>query len=209
MKLYEMKGPPSPRRVRVFLAEKGVEVETVEVNIREGAQFSKEIMAKNPRCTIPFLELDDGTVISEVDAICRYFEEIYPDPPLFGASAEERAVVNNWEHIIELDGFGSVAEALRNSAERLKDRALTGAANVAQIPELAARGLERIDRFFVDLDTQLEGREFIAGDNFSIADITALIVVDFAGIVKKTPPDSLSNLHRWHQVVSARPGAAA
>lgn len=209
MKLYEMKGPPSPRRVRIFLAEKGVEVETVEVNIREGAHFSKEMMAKNPRCTIPFLELDDGTVISEVNAICRYFEDIYPDPPLFGTTPEERAVVNSWEHIIELDGFGSVAEALRNSAERLKDRALTGPANVAQIPELAARGLERIDRFFVDLDKQLDGREFVAGARFSVADITAFVVVDFAKMVKKSPPDSLSNLHRWYKAVAARPSAEA
>lgn len=147
MKLYDLKGPPSPRRVNIFLAEKGVDVERVEVNIREGAQFSEEMRAKNPRCTIPFLEMDNGTVISEVDAICRYFEEIYPEPPLLGTSAEERAEINNWAHIAELDGFGSVAEALRNSAERLKDRALTGPANVAQIPELAERGFGRIDRF--------------------------------------------------------------
>ncbi len=209
MKLYEFKGPPSPRRVRIFLAEKGVEVEMVDVNIREGAQFSDEMMAKNPRCTIPFLELADGTVISEADSICRYFDDLYPDPPLFGNSAEERAVVNDWEHIIEIDGFGGVAEALRNSAERLIDRALTGPANVAQIPELAERGLGRIDRFFVDLDKQLEGKEFIAGDNYSVADVTGLVVVDFAKIVQKTPSEKLKNLLRWHAAVSARSSASA
>ncbi|OUR75356.1 glutathione S-transferase [Alphaproteobacteria bacterium 46_93_T64] len=209
MKLYDLPGPPSPRRVRVFLAEKGVEIDIVAVNIREGAQFKPEFAAINSRLTIPALELDNGTVISETDAIQRYLEEKFPENPLFGNSPEERAVVNNWLRIIEADGFMAVAEALRNGAPRFENRALTGVRNVAQIPALGERGVNRIGYFFEDLDKQLEGRKYIAGDTFTVADINALVTVDFAGMAKQSVPDTCANIARWYADVSSRPSAQA
>ncbi|MCF8468953.1 MAG: glutathione S-transferase family protein [Sneathiella sp.] len=210
MKLYDFPGPPSPRRVRIFLAEKGGDIEKVSVNIREGEQFSEDFKKINPNCTVPVLELDDGTCISSIDAINRYLEEIYPEPPLFGRAPEERAQINDWCHYINVNGFMAVAEALRNSAPRLAGRAITGSRNVEQIPDLAERGRQRVLYFFEDLDKQLEGHEFIVGDNYSAADIGAMVVVDFAtGMVKIEMPEGLSNLKRWYQQVAARPSASA
>ena len=209
MKLYDLPGPPSPRRIRIFLAEKGVEVETIPVNIREGEHMQEAFASKNKRRTIPALELDNGTVLTESDAILRYLEEKFPEPPLFGADPEERAVVNNWLHIIDVDGFCAVADALRNSISRFENRALTGARDIAQIPELAERGAKRIDYFFEDLEEQLNGQTYVAGDSYTVADICALVVVDFAGMAKKDIPDNCPNIKRWHEEVSARPSAKA
>jgi glutathione S-transferase len=209
MKLYEMSGPPSPRRVRIFLAEKGVEVETITVNIREKEQFGDKFSSLNGRLTIPALEMDNGTILSESDAIMRYLEEKFPENPLFGSTPEERAVVNNWLHIIDVDGFYAVAEAVRNGAPHFANRALTGSRDVAQIPELAARGVARIGYFFEDLNNQLDGRKYIAGDNFTVADICALVVTDFAGMAKQSVPENCTNIARWHADVSARPSASA
>ncbi len=209
MKLYDFPGPPSPRRVRMFLAEKGMNIEKVTVNIREGEQFSDEFKAINPHCTIPVLELDDGTTISSVDAINRYIEEIQPEPSLYGRTPKERAEINNWNHYLTVNGFMAVAEAVRNSAERLKGRAITGPRDVEQIPALAERGKQRILYFFEDLEKQLEGREFIVGDHYSVVDSGALVVVDFAGMVKVEVPEEYTNLKRWHTAMSARPSAKA
>ena len=209
MKLYDLPGPPSPRRVRIFLAEKDVKIEIVSVNIREGAQFKPEYAAINSRLTIPALELDNGTVLTETDAIQRYIEEKFPANPLFGNSAEERAVVNNWLRIIESDGFTAVAEALRNGNPRFENRALTGARDIVQIEDLGKRGIDRIGYFFEDLDKHLGGNKYIAGDNFTVADVNALVAVDFAGMAKQEIPDSCANLKRWHADVSSRPSAKA
>ena len=209
MKLYDFPGPPSPRRVRIFLAEKGMDIEKVTVNIREGEHFTDEFKAINPHCTVPVLELDDGTTISSIDAINRYLEEIKPDPPLFGRSPEERAVINNWCHYINVNGFMAVAEFLRNSAERLKGRAITGSRGIEQIPALSERGKLRVQHFFEDLEKQLKEHEYVAGDAFSVADIGALVVVDFATAVKLEVPENFTNLKRWHEMVSARPSAKA
>lgn len=208
MKLFDLVGPPSPRRVRMFLAEKGVEIDVETVNIREGAQFKPEFAKINNRLSIPALEMDNGEVLNESDAIQRYLEEKFPETPLFGETAEERAVVNNWLRIIDYDGFYAVAEAIRNSVDRFENRALTGPRDIAQIPELGKRGIERIGYFFEDLDAQLAGRKFIAGDNFTVADINALVAVDFAGMAKQSIPDNLENLKRWHEDVSSRPSAS-
>lgn len=209
MKLYDLPGPPSPRRIRIFLAEKGVEIETVAVNIREGEHMQDAFAAKNNRRTIPALELDNGTVLTESDAILRYLEEKFPEPPLYGTTPEERAVVNDWLHIIDVDGFCAVADALRNSNPRFENRALTGARDIPQIPELAERGAKRIDYFFEDLEVQLDGKAYVAGDRYTVADICALVVVDFAGMAKKDIPDNCPNVKRWHEDVSARPSAKA
>jgi glutathione S-transferase len=209
MKLYDLPGPPSPRRVRVFLAEKGVEIERVEVNIREKAQFNPEFSKINPRLTIPALELDDGTILNESEAIQRYIEEIHPENPLFGETAIERAVITNWLRIVEIDGYMAVAEAIRNSLPNFENRALTGSRNIGQIPDLGKRGIERIGYFFEDLDTQLASNKFIAGDKYSVADVNALVAVDFAGMAKQAIPENCTNLARWHAEVSARPSAKA
>ncbi len=209
MKLYDLPGPPSPRRVRVFLAEKGIDIEIVPVNIREGEHLNDAYKAINNRCTIPALEMDDGTVLTEGDAILRYLEEKFPEKPLFGNTPEERGVVNNWLHISDVDGFVAVAEAIRNSNERFAGRAITGPRNADQIPALAERGLARIGYYFEDLDKQLEGRSYIAGDTYTVADISALIVVDFAKMVGQDIPASCANVARWHADVSARPSAQA
>ncbi|WP_025897937.1 glutathione S-transferase family protein [Sneathiella glossodoripedis] len=209
MKLYDMSGPPSPRRVRVFLAEKGVEIERVEVNIREKAQFNPEFSKLNPRLTIPALELDDGTVLTESEAIQRYIEEVYPDKPLFGDTAQERAIITNWLRIIDIDGYLAVAEAIRNTAPNFENRALTGPRNIAQISDLGKRGIERIGYFFEDLDAQLAKHTYVAGEKYSVADVNALVAVDFAKMAKQSIPSSCSNLLRWHAEVSARPSASA
>ncbi len=210
MKLYDCPGPPSPRRVRIFLAEKGIDIEKVIVNIREGEQFKDEFREINPQCTVPVLELDDGSRISSIDAINRYLEDKYPEPPLFGSSPEERARINDSCHYINVNGFMAVAEALRNSAPRLAHRAITGPRDVEQIAELAERGRERVVYFFEDMNKQLENQDFIAGNSYSVADIGAMVVVDFAtGMAKIEMPDGLDNLKRWHEKVAARPSASA
>jgi len=209
MKLYDFPGPPSPRRVRIFIAEKGLDIEKVSVNIREGDHLLDDFKKINPHCTIPVLELDNGTRISSIDAINRYLEEIHPEPPLFGRNPEERAVINDWNHYVNVNGFMAVAEALRNSAERLKGRAITGPRDFDQIPALAERGRERVMNFFEDLNTHLSGREFIAGDSYSVVDISAMVVVDFSGMAKLTVPEEFTDLKRWHTAVAARPSAQA
>lgn len=209
MKLYDLPGPPSPRRIRIFLAEKGVEIETVAVNIREGEHMQEPFATKNSRRTIPALELDNGTVLTESDAIMRYLEEKFPEKPLYGTTPEERAVVTDWLHIIDVDGFYAVADAIRNSNPRFENRALTGARDIPQIPELAKRGARRIDYFFEDLEAQLDGNAYVAGDSYTVADICALVTVDFAGMAKKEIPDNCPNVKRWHADVSARPSAKA
>ena len=210
MKLYDFPGPPSPRRVRIFLAEKGLDIEKVTVNIREGAQFTDAFKALNPHCTIPVLELDNGTTISSIDAINRYIEEIQPEPPLFGRTPEARAEINDWCHYVNVNGIMAVAEALRNSAERLKGRAITGSRNIEQIPALAERGKQRVHYFFEDLEKQLaDGRDFVVGDTYSVVDTSAFVVVDFAGVAGIALPEEMTNVKRWHAAMSARPSASA
>ena len=210
MKFYDCATAPSPRQVRMFIAEKGLtdEIETVEVNLREAEQLGDAFREINPFCTVPVLEADDGTRVFSTAGCCRYLEEAFPEPPLMGRTAAEKAVVADMAWRMEIDGFLAVGEALRNSAPGLKDRALTGPNNYAQIPELAERGRQRVQRFFTTLDTVLEGRDFVAGNNLSLADITAFCAVSFAGRLKFELPDNANNAHRWFESVSARPSAA-
>ena len=210
MKLYDSASSPNPRRVRIFLAEKGLEVERVRVNLAAGEQFSAAYRAINPRCTVPTLALDDGSAISEVPAICRYIEEIRPEPPLLGTTAKDKAIVIMWERRMELDGFFAVVEALRNSVSFFKDRAVVGPHRYEQIPALAERGRARTLYFYDDLDRRLAESPFVAGERFSIADITAVVTVDFATkrIDLPAPPEREA-LRRWYDVVSARPSMKA
>lgn len=209
MKLYDCSGAPSPRRVRIFIAEKGLDIPVVQVDLRHHEQFSEAFRKLNPWCTVPVLELDDGTAVSEAVAVCRYLEDICPEPPLMGVDTRDRAVVAMWEHRFEIDGFLAVSEAFRNQARGLAGRALTGPANVAQIPELAQRGRGRVERFFAALDARLAHHPFVAGERYTIADITAQVAVDFAGWIRMSLPAECSHARDWYRRVSERPGAAA
>jgi glutathione S-transferase len=209
LKFYDCKTAPSPRRVRIFLAEKGIELDTVQVDLGKGEQFSEEFRSVNPDCVVPALELDDGSCISEVLAICQYIEDLNPAPPLLGSSPEERARVSMWNGRVEQQGLMAMMDAFRNASKGLVDRALPGPESYAQIPELAERGRKRVVQFFYSLDDQLESNAFVAGDAYSIADISAMVLIDFAGWIKISIPDDASHLKRWYGEVSKRPSAAA
>ena len=209
MRLYDCRTAPSPRRVRIFIAEKGVEIETTQIDLGGGEQFSEAFRKVNPDCVVPALELGDGSCISEVVAICQYIEEAHPEPALMGVTTEERARVSMWNAKVEQQGLWPMADAFRNSAKGLHGRAVTGPEAYPQIPELAERGRVRVLQFFNRLDTQLADNKFVAGDRYSMADITALVLVDFARWIKILAPDDLENLARWYAEVSKRPSAAA
>jgi glutathione S-transferase len=209
MKFYDCRTAPSPRRVRIFLAEKGIDLETVEVDLASGEQFSDEFRAVNPDCVVPVLELDDGTCLSEVIAICQYLEEQRPEPSLLGRNALERARISMWNAKVEQQGIAAVADAFRNTVGGLKGKAVTGPEGYEQIPELAERGRRRVLQFFRRLDGQLADNRFVAGDTFSIADISALTAVDFARWSKIDIPEDATNLQRWYDEVAGRPSAQA
>ncbi len=210
MKLYDFSLAPNPRRVRMFLAEKGVDIPTVQINTREREQFSDSFKTVNPRCIVPALELDDGTCIVESVAICRYIEETHPTPALFGSDAKEKALVEMWNRHAEFDAVGAAGEMIRNSAPMFEDRGLAGLpGGVPQIPALVERGRQTFDRFLGLLNGHLEGNAFLAGDNFSIADITAFIAIEFSQRANCEVPSGLAHVKRWHGEVGARPSAAA
>ena len=209
MKLYDCAGAPSPRRVRIFLAEKGITVPTVEVDLRNGEQFTAGFRAINPDCTVPVLQLDDGTCITDVIAICVYFEAVQPHPPLLGGDPQQKAIVAAAERRAERDGFHAVVEAFRNSTPGLKGHALTGPDGYEQIPALAERGRARVKRFFETMEAELADRPFVCGGEYSIADITTLVTIDFAKWIKLAIPDGSVHLRRWYEAVAARPSAKA
>ena len=209
MKLLDCATAPSPRRVRIFLAEKGVELPVVLVDLRAGEHLTEVFRRKSPRCTGPVLELDDGSYLAESLAICDLLESLYPEPPLMGTSPLERARVLQWNAWIEQDGFIAAAEALRNRAPGLAGRALTGAEGYEQIPALAERGRRRTIGFYADLDAHLADRRFVAGEAFTLADISALVTVEFGSRAVAPPDSGLRHLHRWHAEVATRPSASA
>lgn len=210
MKLYDFHLAPNPKRVRIFLAEKGIEVPKVEINTREAGQFDPSFEKVNPDRTIPALELDDGTCISETVAICRYFEEVQPEPPLMGVDAKDKAIVEMWSRRCELQGFQSIGEAVRNGLPMFEDRGLAGMpSGVPQIPALVERGKAAATRFCKKLDAQLTDNEFVAGERFTIADITAFVMFGFATRIEFGIPEDCANIKRWYDAVAARPSADA
>jgi len=206
--LYDCSTAPSPRRARILLAEKGLRHETVQIDLRAGEQFGDAYRAINPECTVPALRTDEGALLTDNAAIAAYLEARFPDPPLAGRTPLEKAEVASWSWRAEFGGLLAVAEALRNSSPAMANRALPGPVDYPQIPELAERGRARVRQFFAALDARLSDREFLAGDGFSIADITAAVAVDFARIVKIRPDDTHPNLQRWHAAVALRPSMA-
>jgi glutathione S-transferase len=203
MKLYDYKAGPNPRRVRIYLAEKGVEIPLVNVDIMKREQKSPEFLKKNPIGSIPVLELDDGTCISESVAICRYIEEIHPEPSLFGRTPKEKAIVEMWLRRVELNFMMPVGMVW------IHGHPLT-AKLIKQIPEAAEQNRKRVHMGYKLLDDQLSQTTFIAGDAYSVVDAVALGSLDFAnGLVGVPYGDDLPNLKRWHDAVSARPSAQA
>ena len=209
MRFYDCSTAPSPRRVRIFLAEKGLDIETVQVDLGAGEQYGEEFRKLNPDCVVPVLELDDGSCLSEVIAICQYLEELEPEPSLLGTTPMERAKVLMWNAKAEQQGLWAMADAFRNSTRGLAGKAVTGPESYEQIPELAERGRRRVQQFFARLDAALADSAFLAGEHYSVADITAQVVVDFAKWIKLDVPADAQNLRRWHSAVSSRPSAAA
>lgn len=210
LKLYESSASPNSRRVRIFLAEKGISVSRIPVDLAAKEQFTEAYAQINPRRVVPALELEDGTVIGEVPAIFRYFEEAHPDQPLFGVSPRDKAVVTMWERRMELEGFAAVMETVRNAVAGLKGRAIAGPHDYAQIPALVERGRKRVADFYVDLEARLAEVPFIAGDQFSAADITAIVTIDFATKALSLPvPDTHAATRRWYEQISARPSMGA
>lgn len=203
--LYDCATAPSPRRARILLAEKGVAHETVQVDLRSGEQLGEAYRKINPLCTVPALRTDDGLVLTDNAAITAWLEARFAQPPLLGVTPTEKAEVASWNWRIEFEGLMSIAEALRNSAPAMAKRALPGPVDYAQIPELAQRGLARVQQFFVTLNERLAGRDFVATDRFSVADITAAVAVDFARVVKVKPGELHPNLLRWRTALAQRP----
>ncbi|MFL5178015.1 MAG: glutathione S-transferase family protein [Microvirga sp.] len=203
MKLYDAGRAPNPRRVRVFLAEKGVTVPIISIDLARLEHKAPAYVAINPLQRTPALELDDGTVISESIAICRYFEELHAEPPLFGTGALERARVEMWQRRLEFGLLGTVAAVFRHLHPAMAEM---------EVPQVAAWGetnKPRVIEFLRFLDGDLADRRFIAGDRFSIADITGLVGLDFMKLAKLSLPDDLANVRRWHAELAARPSAQA
>jgi len=202
MKIYDTKTAPSPRRVRIFLAEKGIEMEYVQIDLAKGENLSAKMRNKNPIKKIPILELDDGTCISESDAICLYFETRYPDPPLMGVSAQEKATIAMWQRQIEMCLFNQVGMCFQHSTGYFKDR-------MTPIAEFGKVSGENATKYLKLLDKRLADCAFMAGDTFRIADITALCAIDFARVVNIRIDENQTHLQDWYKRISARPSAKA
>ncbi|MGD0641873.1 MAG: glutathione S-transferase [Roseiarcus sp.] len=203
MKLYNSNFAPNPRRVRIFVAEKGLTLPMVDVDLGRLEQKAEAFSALNPFQAVPALELDDGTVIAESVAICRYIEDLHPDPPLFGVGALERAMVEMWQRRLELSLFFPIAQAFRHSHPAMK------AMETPQIKEWAEANKPRALAAMTRVDEALGDRPFIAGERFSIADITGLVALDFARSARIAIPEELARLRRWREALAARPSAKA
>lgn len=207
MKFYDCTTAPSPRRVRIFLAEKGIHVDTQQIDLRTGEQLSDSFRAINPDCTVPVLTLDDGTVLSEVFAICQYLEETHPEPNMMGRDAKERALVTMWNSKIEQQGLAAIAEVFRNKSKGFKSRALTGPRDFEQLPQLVERGLMRIEQFCDRMNSQLNTNKYVAGDVFTAADISAFVTLEFAGWLKLDVGKNRPHLSRWLDEIKKRPAS--
>ncbi len=202
MKLYDSSAAPNPRRVRIFLAEKGIDIPTEQVDIGKRMNLEPDFLAKNPLGKVPVLELDDGTCLSETVAICRYLEGTHPTPPLMGVDPSDAAVVEMWQRRMEFEVANPIMQCFQNTHDYFKGR-------ITQVPDYGevcrATALERL----AWIDQVLDEREFVAGERYSIADITLLVGIDFGRVVRLRIPPEHKNLTRWHEAVSSRPSAQA
>jgi glutathione S-transferase len=197
---------PNPRRARIFVAEKGLDIPRQEVNILAGENLKPEYLKVNPWGLLPALELDDGTVICEAPCIFRYLETVHPEPNLLGRDPVETAHIGAWERFAEQNGMGAIGEFFRNQTEPLAMRALPGYSGVKTLPELVERGRQRAAWFYAQIEQRLGAAEYLAGKRFSAADITALCAIDFGNAIGLGIPADHNHTQRWHRTVRARPG---
>ena len=210
MIFYDCSTAPNPRRARMFIVEKGLDIETREISIARGEQLNPEFLAVNPRATVPVLVTDEGTVLAENLGIAAYLEAIQPDPNLMGRTPDEKGLVLMWNAIAETQGGMAVAEALRNGNPHMKGRAIPGTTNFEQIPELAERGLQRVDLFFDMLEKRLSDSAWVAlPDRLTLADISTFVFVQFARVTKKRIPEGNTATWAWHDRIAERPSAQA
>jgi glutathione S-transferase len=202
--LYDCATAPSPRRARILLAEKGVMHHTVQIDLKVGEQLGEAYRKINPQCTVPALRTEEGAMLTSNAAIAAYLEASYPQPPMLGVTPLDKAEIADWHWRIEFEGFMPIAEAFRNTSAAMLNRALPGPVNYAQIPQLAERGVARLQQFLMDLNEQLQDRDFIAAQQFSIADIAAVVTIDFARIVKVRLDERHPNLLRWRAAMAQR-----
>lgn len=208
MIFYDCTTAPSPFRARMFILEKGLEIETHDISLAKGEQMTPEFLAVNPRATVPVLVTDEGTTLTENAGIAAYLEARFPEPPLLGRTPDEKGQVAMWNAICEQQGGMPIADALRNSNPHMKGRALPGPQNYDQIPELAERGLARLARFFDVIEERLQDSPYLATDHFTMADITGYIFVSFARVVKTSIPEGNIATQAWFDAIKARPSAA-
>jgi glutathione S-transferase len=203
MKLYDSKLAPNPRRTRIFLAEKSISLPSEQIDIAAQQHKTPEYAAINPLQRMPALVLDDGTIITESIAICRYFEMLHPEPPMFGVGPKDSALVEMWNRRAEINFFANVAAVFRHTHPAMKEL------EVPQVPAWADANRPRVAWFLEMLDGELANREFIAGDRYTVADITMQVAVDFMKPARLVMSEDLANVKRWHAAVSARPSAGA
>lgn len=210
MQFYDFGLAPSPTKVRIFIAEKGIDIPTVTVNLRELEQQTAEFRTKVPSAIVPALELDDGTVLLESHAICRYLEEVYPEPNLLGEDAKEQALVVMWHDIATLEGYLGIQDVYRNALDFFKGRALPGLQGYEQLEGLVDRGRKRVEVFFDKLDRRLGESPYVASDRFTYADIVAYVYQGFATrAIRDDPAGGRNNLARWSEMIAARPAVKA
>ncbi len=209
MRLFDFKRAPNPRRARIIIAEKGLEIERINVDLYRMEQLSAEFLQINPAGTVPVLETDDGTYLTETVAISHYLEHIAPEPPLMGSNVTEQALVLMWNNIVEQQGMSAIAETLRNWSPGFRNRVFPGQRDYEQLPQLIERGRARSEQFFDFVEPRLEKYRYLAGENFSLADISLLTITDFATWVDIVPQHERPALTRWYEEVAARPSASA
>jgi len=208
MRLFDYNRAPNPRRVRIFVAEKGLEIPLVKVDLMRMQQLSAEFREINPGATLPVLETDDGSYISESIAICHYLEDLHPEPCLLGQSPLEKARVLMWNNVAE-QGMDASAEVLRNVSPGFRGHAMPGPAPIEQIPQLVERGQIRVAQFFDRIEVQLQNNAYLAGETFSFADITLMATTEFSDWVETHAYDTRPALKRWYEEVMQRPSANA
>ena len=208
MLFYDCSTAPNPRRARMFIAEKGLQIETRDISIAKSEQLAPAFVAINPRATIPVLVTDSGAVLTENLGIATYLEAAFPESPLMGQTPDEKGAVMMWNAIVEQQGGWPIAEVLRNTNPHMKDRAIPGQTNFEQIPALAERGMARVDLFFDLLETRLKESRFLALDQFTLADISCFVFVDFARVIRRRIPEGNAATLAWFEAVKSRPSAA-